>query len=101
MPANRDAADYRRSDSRFSPAGLASLQHFLKPLWETADRHNAPPAAIALAWALSKGPHVHVIPGAKSVGQLAIARHAAEIVLSEDDREKLEMIPVRGPTVSC
>jgi aryl-alcohol dehydrogenase-like predicted oxidoreductase len=97
---NREVTDYRRSDSRFSAAGLTSLKHALMPLWETADRHNAPPAAIAIAWVLSKNPEVHVIPGAKSLDQLTVALRAAEIILSEDDRVNLEMIAVPGPTVS-
>jgi len=49
---------------------------------------------------LSQSPDVHVIPGPKSVDQLIIALRAIEIVLSEDDRIKLEMIPVREPKIN-
>jgi aryl-alcohol dehydrogenase-like predicted oxidoreductase len=95
----REMSDYRSLDPRFSPAGLAALKHDLKALWETAERHNAPPAAIALAWALSQNPHVHVIPGPKSVEQLITALRATEIELSEHDRIKLAMIRVREPRI--
>ena len=93
----REPTDYRRSDSLFSATELALLKDALTPLWETADRHNAPPAAIAIAWVLSRGPDVHVIPGARSVDQLAVALRAAEIVLSEDDCLNLEKIAACGP----
>ena len=83
--------DYRRSDVRFSAAGLASLKDVLTPLWGTADRHNALPAAIAIAWVLSNGSDMHVIPGARSVEQLTVALRGAEIVLSGDERMKLEI----------
>jgi aryl-alcohol dehydrogenase-like predicted oxidoreductase len=103
QPARRSKTDYRRSDSRFSVAGLASLRCALSPLWEMADRHNVPPAAIAIAWVLSKGPVVHVIPGARSLDQLTVALRAAEISLSGDDRLKLDEIAATvgsGPSVS-
>lgn len=97
---DRQLTDYRRSDPRFSQAGLASLKDALIPLLATARRHSTPPAAIALAWVLSKNPDMHVIPGAKSIDQLAVAIRATEIALSEDDRMQLEMITFHDPAVS-
>lgn len=95
-PADRrETTDYRRKDARFAAAALASLNFALAPLWEVADRHHAPPAQIAIAWVLSKGPNMHVIPGAKNVDQLNVALRAEEIVFSEDDNQKLEIIAAR------
>jgi aryl-alcohol dehydrogenase-like predicted oxidoreductase len=88
----RLSTDYRTSDSSFSATSLASLQSALSPLWKAANRHNVPPAAVAIAWVLSKGPDVHVIPGAKSLDQLNAALRGAEIALSEDDRLELDKI---------
>lgn len=88
----RSADDYRRSDSRFSSASLSAYDAALSPLWEAAERHDAPPAAIAIAWVLSKDPRMHVIPGAKSPDQLIAALRAAQICLTEEDRRQLDNI---------
>jgi len=53
-----------------------------------AARHDATPAAIALAWTIAAGPVV-VIPGASSIGQLEANVAAADIVLRGDEQQSL------------
>lgn len=101
MPAERrPASDYRKSDGRLSVAGLSALKSALSPLWQAADRHNVSPAAIAIAWVLSKGPGMHVIPGARSPKQLTGTLLGAEIVLNEDELLELDKITNPGSATS-
>jgi aryl-alcohol dehydrogenase-like predicted oxidoreductase len=96
IPAeHRTTTDYRRSDPSFSAAGLDSLKHALSPLWEIASRQKASPAAIAIAWVLSRRPDVHAIPGAKTCEQLIANLQAGRIVLSDDERLRLDDV-IRG-----
>lgn len=93
IPAERRATtDYRSFDPRFLGTSLASLKHALSPLWEIAERHGAPPAAIAIAWVLSRGPDVHAIPGARTTGQLIANLQAIRIRLSDKERLRLDSI---------
>lgn len=80
-----DPADYRRNDSRFRPDNLLAFRERLRSLWEIARAHTASPAAVALAWLLSRGPGVHVIPGPKTIEQLEDCISAVELSLSDSD----------------
>jgi len=69
-------------------ANLRGLAPLLEHLRAIADRHDATPAAIALAWAISHDPVV-VIPGASSVSQLEANAAAADIALTLDEQQAL------------
>jgi aryl-alcohol dehydrogenase-like predicted oxidoreductase len=69
-------------------ANLRRLAPLLEQLRAIAARHDATPAAVALAWAISHDPVV-VIPGASSVGQLEANAAAADITLTPDERQGL------------
>lgn len=71
-----------------TPANLRRLNVLLEQLRAIAARHGVTPAAIALAWAVGTEPVV-VIPGASSIGQLEANAVAADIVLSEEERQAL------------
>jgi aryl-alcohol dehydrogenase-like predicted oxidoreductase len=71
-----------------TPANLRRLDPLLGQLRETAARHGATPAAIALAWAIRPEPVV-VIPGASSISQLEANAAAADIALSDDEQRAL------------
>jgi aryl-alcohol dehydrogenase-like predicted oxidoreductase len=74
-----------------TPANLRRLDPLLEQLHALAARHNATPAAIALAWAISHNPVV-VIPGASSIGQLEANVAAADITLTQDELQTLAAI---------
>lgn len=64
-------ADLRHHMPRFEGQAYAAnlvLRHRLMDLARTAD---VTLAQLALAWVLSRGPHVHVIPGTRSVDHLS------------------------------
>jgi len=67
----------------------APLAQPVGPVGEIAARHNATPGQIALAWLLSHGPHVVVIPGTTSIAHLEENIEAGEIRLTGDDIAKL------------
>jgi aryl-alcohol dehydrogenase-like predicted oxidoreductase/predicted kinase len=55
-----------------------------------ADRHNATPEGIALAWLLTFGEHVVPLPGATRVDTIASIVRALGISLTDDDRATLD-----------
>ncbi|MER7247292.1 aldo/keto reductase [Kribbella sp. NPDC000426] len=59
---------------------------------EVADRHGATPAQIRLAWTLSRGAHVLVIPGTSSRQHLEENLMAAGITLSPEDFAVLDAV---------
>jgi aryl-alcohol dehydrogenase-like predicted oxidoreductase len=54
-----------------------------------AKAHSATPAQVRLAWTLSRGPHVLVIPGTSSEAHLAENLAAADLELSAAELEEL------------
>src|SRR4029453_523693 len=59
------------------------------PRGETAQRHGAPAAQIALAWLLRRSPAMLPIPGTLSLEHLHENLGALEIELSDDEYEAL------------
>jgi aryl-alcohol dehydrogenase-like predicted oxidoreductase len=57
---------------------------------EIAARHRATPGQIALAWLLSRGPNVVVIPGTTSIAHLEENVGAARLQLSAADVAALD-----------
>ena len=54
-----------------------------------AQAHGVTPAQVRLAWALSRGPHVLVIPGTSSETHLVENLAAADLELSSAELEAL------------
>jgi len=87
-----NASDYRRNDPRFEPENLRAMQLRLSLLREIAEGRGVSPAAVALAWLLSRGPNIQVIPGAKSALQLEAAVQGAELTLTAAELARLDRI---------
>jgi len=58
-----------------------------------AERHEATPAQIALAWTLAQGDHVLPIPGTKRIRYLEENVSAATLRLEDDDLAELDAAP--------
>lgn len=84
--------DYRNKDARFQPERHSDLVDRLTPLWQIANARSVSPAAIALAWLLSRAPAVRVIPSATDVDQLRANIRSADIVLSSKELAALELV---------
>lgn len=85
-----DPTDYRRNDGRFEPSKLVALRDRLNVLWDIAKTREKPPAAVALAWLLSRASNVHVIPGPKTIGQLEDCISAVDISLTTAELARLD-----------
>lgn len=57
------AGDIRSVESRFTPENLPANLRLVQLLWQWAERKNAAPAQIALAWLLAQKPWIVPIPG--------------------------------------
>ncbi|WP_228972941.1 aldo/keto reductase [Streptomyces sp. DH12] len=85
--------DYRRGNPRFQQEALDANLRLLDAVRAVAGRHGATPAQTALAWVLSRGPHVVAIPGTKTVRYLEENVAAADLRLDADDLALLDALP--------
>jgi aryl-alcohol dehydrogenase-like predicted oxidoreductase len=88
----QSSTDYRNKDARFQPERHAELVDQLAPLWQIAAAQSVSPAAIALAWLLSKAPAIRVIPSATDEGQLNANVLGEEIALSAEEIGALDLV---------
>ncbi len=58
-----------------------------------ADRHDATPAQVALAWVLAQGEHIIPIPGTRRLRHLEENAGAAEVSLTSADLAELRDLP--------
>ena len=72
------------------PLATGNLAEEGSPLQRIADRREATPAQIALAWLLARSPVVTPIPGTSSVAHLEENIEAATIQLNADEIEDIE-----------
>ena len=91
--ADFEDLDFRARNPRFAPEAIDANLAIVDRVRAVADRHEATPAQIALAWVLAQGPHVAPIPGTKRLRYLEENLSAATIVLTDDDREALDALP--------
>jgi len=99
--ATRPSNRVRATSPLFLPDNLDRAGDLIITLREVADAHAAKPAQIALAWVL-RHPAVVAIPGASSVEQLESNAAAAEIELTDQEYQALQVAsdrfrPVVGP----
>jgi aryl-alcohol dehydrogenase-like predicted oxidoreductase len=85
--------DFRSDNPRFTQDAIDKNRVIIDAVRQVAERHNATPAQIALAWVLAQGDHVIPIPGTKRVGYLEENVAAAQLQLSTGDLEELDSIP--------
>jgi aryl-alcohol dehydrogenase-like predicted oxidoreductase len=74
----------RTTNALFLPANLERGAELLEALRRVAQRHDATPAQVALAWVIHRR-NVVAIPGASSVEQLERNVAAADLELSDED----------------
>ncbi|CAN5239364.1 aldo/keto reductase [soil metagenome] len=88
-----DAADFRARNPRFTEEAMNANQALVEQVRTIADRLDATPGQVALAWTLAQGEHVVPIPGTKRLAYLEENAAAARIELSPDDLATLEALP--------
>ena len=85
-----EGTDYRSVMPQFSPEGMDQNRELMGYLTEMADRKNATPAQISLAWMLAKKPWIVPIPGTRKYGRLLENAQAADVELTEKEVRELD-----------
>jgi aryl-alcohol dehydrogenase-like predicted oxidoreductase len=80
-----DSTDFRSTLPRFTPEALKANQALVNLLGSMAQRKNATPAQIALAWLLAQKPWIVPIPGTTKLHRLDENIGAASVELTPDD----------------
>jgi len=88
--ATFDRSDFRNSLPRFQPEALKANQALVDLLGGIADRRNATPAQIALAWLLAQKPWIVPIPGTTKLHRLEENIGAVVIELSANELREIE-----------
>lgn len=85
-----DSKDFRSTVPRLSPENLKANQAFVDLLVLVAQRKNATPAQIALAWLLAQKPWIVPIPGTTKLERLDENIGAAAVELTSEDLGEIE-----------
>ncbi|MFN2188358.1 MAG: aldo/keto reductase [Candidatus Promineifilaceae bacterium] len=85
-----DSSDFRSTVPRFSPENLKANQAIVNLVARIAEKKQATPAQIALAWLLAQKPWIAPIPGTTKQHRLEENLGAAEIQLTPDDLLEIE-----------
>src|SRR3954447_26419788 len=85
-----DAADFRNSVPRFSPENRKANLAIVELLGRIAERKNATPAQVALAWLLALKPWIVPIPGTTKVHRLEENVGGAAVELTAGDLRDIE-----------
>ena len=92
--------DFRRSLPRFTPEAREANSALVDLLRAIAERKEATPARIALAWLLAQRPWIVPIPGTTKLARLEENLGAASVELTLDDLREIDgaasKIEVRG-----
>ncbi len=85
-----DKTDFRNVVPRFSPGARKANQSFVDLLSSIAERKNATPAQIALAWLLAQKPWIVPIPGTTKLHRLEENMGAVAIEFTTDELREIE-----------
>jgi aryl-alcohol dehydrogenase-like predicted oxidoreductase len=85
-----DSGDFRNSVPRFEAENRAANQAVVDLIGRIAERKQATPAQVALAWILAQGPWIVPIPGTTKLHRLDENLGAAEVQLTAEDLREIE-----------
>ena len=85
-----DSSDMRSSVPRFTPEARKANQALVDLLAGAAERKNATPAQIALAWLLAQKPWIVPIPGTTKLERLEENTGAASVELTQEDLREID-----------
>ena len=86
-----ESTDFRSIIPRFTHEAMKANQSLIDLLRKIAERKNATPAQIALAWLLSQKPWIVPIPGTTNVNRLTENNGATLILLSKKELQEIEI----------
>ena len=82
--------DFRSGFERFTPENLTANMPIIELLRRFAEKKNATPAQIALAWLLAQKPWIVPIPGTRNVDHLQENLGAINVQLTSADLREIE-----------
>ncbi len=85
-----NSSDFRNTVPRFDPEARKANQAFVDLVTSIAERKNATPAQIALAWLLAQKPWIVPIPGTTKLHRLEENIMAADVELTPDELCEIE-----------
>ena len=85
-----DSSDFRNIVPRFTPEARKANQVLVDLIRTIAERKNATPAQIALAWLLAQKPWIVPIPGTTKVHRLEENIGALDVELTADDLREID-----------
>ena len=91
-PATFDETDFRRTNPRFMEPNFAHNAKAFERFRTFAAERGQPVAALAIAWVLSRAPHIIAIPGTRTAAHLDECAAGAAITLSADDLAAIDAI---------
>lgn len=93
-PDGFEEGDFRATNPRFHAAAFARNQAITDEVTRIATVHEATPAQVSLSWLLGLSGNIIPIPGTRSGTHLAENLAAADLHLTEAERERLDRLPV-------
>jgi aryl-alcohol dehydrogenase-like predicted oxidoreductase len=91
-PATFAKGDFRIGTPRFTEPNFSANMKALEPFKEFAAVKGTTPAALAIAWVLSRGEHLIPIPGTRSAAHLEDCAAGAALTLSPQDLAEIDRI---------
>ncbi len=91
--------DFRRTLPRWQAENLDANTRLITAIRDIADKHEAKPAQVAIAWLIAQGDDVIPIPGTKRRKYLEQNIGALNVALSEDDLVALGALVPAGDRV--
>jgi aryl-alcohol dehydrogenase-like predicted oxidoreductase len=85
-----DSSDFRNRIPRFEPEARKANQALVDLLGKIAERKNATPAQIALAWLLAQKPWIVPIPGTTKLSRLGENIGAVAVELTSGDLSEID-----------
>ena len=85
-----DSSDFRNKVPRFTPEARKANQALVDLLRQIAERINATPAQLALAWLLAQKPWIVPIPGTRKLNRLEENIGAVAVELTADDLREID-----------
>jgi len=91
-PETFGEGDFRKNNPRFLEPNFSDNLRAIQPFKALAADLGTTPAALALAWVLSRGDHLFPIPGTRSVDHLDELASAADLTLDAETLAAIERI---------
>ena len=98
-PNKLEDKDLRKNHPRFTEAHWARNKSLIEKFEALASQANITPAQLSLAWVLSRGDHVHAIPGTRSIAHLEENHSASQVVVSSETLSSADAL-INQSTVS-